>query len=397
VAYFTVSISVLGPPPEKKEGQEDENALFRSILHSNRSACFARLKLWRAALADGEQAVKAKPKEYPKAYCRLGLAQLGCRLNEQAYRSFSLGLAEDEKCQTARRGRELCLSLIPNWDSEAATRRKAKFWRDANRPLGSTKVYAITDVHFDQLGKEEWAHSIHSTKFLEDSLIVTGNVADSFRAIGRALTVLRSKFRRVFYVPGNHEMWLNSTESKRFPDSFCKLWAIMDLCDELDVDMFPAAICKDVFVVPLLSWYNAAFDMKDPFPDPKAEHDKYSKWPIDQHGQVWRYMLRLNQESVNKPYHGMVITMSHFVPRQNLPMYRGEGALKAVGCTELDEQIRAAKSSFHFYGHTHYQNYSVHDGVWYAHQMSEWDGEIGREPILCVFNGEAVCKELVPI
>merc|ERR1712056_56630 len=104
-------------------------------------------------------------------------------------------------------------------------------------------------------------------------------------------TTLRAKFRRVFYVPGNHEMWITLMEPKKFPDSLCKLWAIMDLCDELDIDIFPAAICKDVYVVPLLSWYNAQFDERDPFPDPKAEHDKYAKWPMDVHQQVWRYML----------------------------------------------------------------------------------------------------------
>ena len=42
----------------------------------------------------------------------------------------------------------------------------------------------------------------------------------------------QAKFRRVFYVPGNHELWLNPAEASKYPDSLAKLLGIMETCDE---------------------------------------------------------------------------------------------------------------------------------------------------------------------
>jgi len=288
--------------------------------------------------------------------------------------------------------------LLPYWDSPKALRRRARFAKDRYRPVETTKVYVISDVHYDHPANEEWCGAIHATKFLDDVLIVAGNVADSFRALTRALTTLRAKFRRVFYIPGNHEMWIPTSESKKFPDSLCKLLAIMELCDDLDVDIFPAAVCKDVFVVPLLSWYNVHFDMKDPFPDPKSQADKYAKWPMDAAGQVWRYMLRLNQEHLCKPYHDTVITVSHFLPRHNLPVWRDTGVMKTCGCVELDDQVREARAKCHVYGHTHYRHNQVHEGVAYVHRpLGESSEEGQKDPLMCIFNGKNLCSELVQI
>ena len=77
------------------------------------------------------------------------------------------------------------------------------------RPLGSTRIFSISDVHFDQKGNEGWVWAIDDFAFQDDVLIVAGNVAESYVGIMRGLSALMSKFRRVFYVPGNHEMWLS--------------------------------------------------------------------------------------------------------------------------------------------------------------------------------------------
>jgi len=400
LAYYTISVVAVPAPRPPRGGVEveDEHSLLRSIAYANRSAALCRLKLWNLAVLDAQRAVGAK-KEYSKAWSRLGLAQLGCTMNEQAYQSFAKALELDEKNQSARKGREVCLGLIPRWESPVSVWRRSRFYQDAHRPLGSTRVYAMSDIHYDHAGNEEWAHGIDATKFLDDVLIIAGNVCDTRRGVIRALTTLRAKFRRVFYLPGNHEMWLTKGESTKYPDSLSKLWALFEACDELDVDVFPAAVCKDVYVVPLLSWYNAAFDTKDPFPDPKSEHDKYAKWPIDPEQQVWRYMLALNREHLNRPYHNAtVITASHFAPRTSCPVYREKGLLKVSGCLELDEQIREIGSSLHIYGHTNLKNTKKDDGVAYVHRGLGLSSDHGaREPILCVYNGKTVCMDMTMV
>jgi len=399
IAHYTVAIANVPPPPLDPK-KKDELPLLRSVLFANRCLALSRHKLWDLALEDGQRAVDSK-EDYAKAHIRLGVAQLGCSLNEQAYVSFANALRHDENEYSARKGREICLGLIPRWESRLAMWRRARFARDIGRPFGDTNIYAMSEVHYDNPQNEEWANSIHATKFLDDVLLITGNLADSFRVLERAFTCLRPKFRRVFYVPGNHELWIVRTEAQKFPDSLCKLWAIMELCDRFDIDIFPAAVCKDVYIVPLLSWCNAAFDTRDPFPNPKSEANRAAKWPIDRDQQVWRYMLRLNQANLDKPYHGTVITFSHYAPRTSCPVFMEKDVAKTSGCPELDEQVRDIRSSCHVYGHTLCRFNQTVDGVKYVHRPLlvevDFDGTLSKDSVTRVFNGSHLCFDMVDI
>ncbi|CAE7651415.1 HOP3 [Symbiodinium sp. CCMP2592] len=391
--------ALAGIPPQKYMEQsdtaiQDDYSLLRSILFANRSAAFASAGRWQAAVRDANCAV-AEGQAYPKAFCRLGVALLGCSENEGAYVAFAKSLKAEERNLAASKGRQSCLQLAPRWSSSAAAYRRRRFLRDAGRPRCRTRVFLLSELRFGQGSNEAWVHGIHATKFLDDVLILTGNVADSFRALERGLTALRSKFRRIFFVPGNNEMWITPVEMERFPDSVCKFWAILEMCDRLGVDVAPAAICEGVYVVPLFSWYNAEFDVADPFPDPQLQHDKYAKWPMDPNHQVWRYMMALNRDYLQKPYHDTVITCSHFVPRSELPVVQEFSMAKASGCAELDDQVRQARSSCHVYGHSSKQCGKEIEGVIYLNAPHKGGGL--EEPIPCVFNGEKVCCEMVSV
>eukprot|EP00931_Biecheleriopsis_adriatica_P061450 TRINITY_DN3694_c0_g1_i1.p1 TRINITY_DN3694_c0_g1~~TRINITY_DN3694_c0_g1_i1.p1 ORF type:complete len:1450 (+),score=323.95 TRINITY_DN3694_c0_g1_i1:32-4381(+) len=393
VAHFTEAIAAI-PVQNSSGGSKDEYSLLRSILFSNRSCAFLRLRHWNAAVSDAEKSV-AEGQSYPKGYCRLGVALLACQEHERAYAIFAAALKLDERSHAASKGRQACLQLLPRWASPTSRRRQLRFSRDLYRPLGTSKVFVVPELFFDRGSNEAWAHGIHNTKFLDDILILPGNVANSLRALERALKTLKNKFRRVFFIPGNQEMWITNVETDKYSDSLCKLWAILDLCDQLGVDTCPAAISEGVYVVPLLSWYNAEFDVTDPFPDTQFQHDKYAKWPMDAHHQVWRFMLALNRAHVEKPYHGTVITCSHFVPRSELPVSREYGGAKVSGCTELDDQLRDAKSTCHVYGHTHKRFTKELDGVVYINTPHQGGGL--EEPITCIFNGQNVVCEMVSV
>jgi len=116
---------------------------------------------------------------------------------------------------------------------------------------------------------------------------------------------------------------------------------------------------------------------------------------------LWRYMLRLNQAHMDKPYHGTVITFSHFAPRTSCPVWPEKEIRKTSGCPELDEQLRDARSVCHVYGHTLYRFNQVVDGVKYIHRplLVEMaiDGSVSKDPLACVFNGESLCFDLVDI
>lgn len=68
----------------------------------------------------------------------------------------------------------------------------------------------------------------------------------------------------------------SSGEPGRYADSFCKMLALLRLCDELDIETAPAIVAEGVSVVPLLSWYNSGFDAANPLPG-KLRYDKFCR------------------------------------------------------------------------------------------------------------------------
>lgn len=231
IACFTEALASIPTKSSKQDGY----ALLRCILFSNRSGAFARAGRWTAAVSDAERALEEE-QTYPKAYTRLGVALLGCRENEKAYAAFATALKAEERNQTASKGRQACLQLVPQWLSLASKIRRNRFLRDSCRPAKTSRIFMLSELRFGHASNEAWVHGIHATKFLDDVLILTGNVADSFRALERGLseaqlmtpkihpkfhvfgrtlrTALRPKFRRIFYTPGNNEMWITPLESQ---------------------------------------------------------------------------------------------------------------------------------------------------------------------------------------
>jgi len=375
----------------------EEHALLHAVLLTNRASAFLRLRLFDLAVTDARQAVSVQP-TFVKARCMLGAALLGSMLYEQAYAEFAKALQMDLENSRAQKGRRACLALIPRWLSvPARTRLTTRFSQDFHRPKGSTRIFAVSDIHFDQQYNEDWAHKIDGYLFQDDVLIVAGNVADTRTGVGRCLTTLKSKFRRVFYTVGNHEMQITPSEAARIPDSIAKLNALLADCDELGVDVVPAPVCEGLFVVPLLSWYSADFDEADPFPNPRMGFDSRCKWPIDPDEQVWRYMQKLNEEHLQQHFDGTVLTCSHFLPRRELPWDTTlRNTAKVVGNERIDEQVRALGSKLHVYGHSRRKYAQVHAGVRYVNMPVGFDNERipGKEPqLMLVHNGRNVCMQ----
>jgi len=332
----------------------------------------------------------------------LGTALLGVGQNEQAYSAFAKGLKispEDEQLKSAR---QTCLTLMPLWRSvPAMARLRTRFSMDLRRPKASSKVYVMSDLHYDHKKNDEWVNNIDEFMFQEDVLVVAGNVADTLKALVRCLRALKMKFRRVFFTPGNHEMWIHPSEVKKYPDSIAKFNAIMDVCDELGVDVFPAPIAEDCYIVPLFSWYNAEYDEGDPFPDPKLSFDSHCRWPMNADQEIWRFFLQLNKLHLELPYEGTVISFSHFLPRHGLPFDRAVPKIaKVMGCEELDEQIRSPtlRSRLHVFGHARKKHAKADDGIMYvSHPLGYENEHTDKEPIMLVYNGQSACNRVMPI
>jgi len=387
VAAYTSAISRVKPTGDA--------ATTYALLLGNRSSAFAKLKRWDSAVADAQKAVESKP-DLPKAHCRLGVALLGSGQCEKAYNTFATAVQMDGELMLARDGMNSCLVETTRMCSVPARNRQGRFHMDQWRPKGSQRVFGLSDLHFDVRINEEWVHNIDGLKFQDDVLVVVGDMADTFHQICRGLGMLKSKFRRVFYTPGCHEFWVTVPEMNQFHDSFAKMHAIMEACDNMGIDIAPAPVCQELFIVPLYSWYNCLFDEKDPFPDADVDQNPLCKWPINKDEQVWRFFATMNEPHLKMPYYGTVITCSHILPRLDLPYWTHVyHQAKFIGCTEIDKQLRSINSQCHVYGRSHRRYGRAHDGVIYVNMPLGKEDERMEDfpPLMLIYDREQVCAK----
>jgi len=375
VAHYTVALATL---PEEDKGFFK---MMTSVFLSNRASVYLQLKNWKEARIDGDLAMKAKP-DYHKAHVRLGSAYLAVGEYELAYTEFAWALSINGGLAVAQMGQQACITGLQYWTSEVARKRLARFGLDRGRPKETTRIWAISDVNFDHRPNEEWTNQIDNFEFQEDVLILAGNLGSSLFSTTKALKAFKSRFRRIFFVPGNFDLWMNQGEVRmgQFPDSLAKLFTLLDRCDQLGIDVCPAAVCQDLCIAPLLSWYNPVFDRKTR-PDPNHQSDQVL-WPIDGYSQVWKYFLKLNEAVLELPYRGTVISFSHFLPLSNLPFDSDNRAGQAMGCEDLEDQIRMVRSTCHVYGHSTVRTQEDHGGIMF---VNNYHGYTNGKP-------EGVCK-----
>lgn len=242
------------------------------------------------------------------------------------------------------------------------------------------RILAISDLHTDFRENMRLVEAISESQHQDDVLIVAGDIADQIEIIHRTLFVLRSKFKMVFYTPGNHEMWIRNEKS----DSISKLSRILKLCDALDVRTTPARV-GNIWVVPLFSWYDLAFDTDITGNEIHGKDNQLEAW-ADFHFCKWpqgirhviEYFFNLNLPNI-KFYDAPVISFSHFLPRiELLPpknRLRFKGLPKVAGCKVLESQVRELKSVTHLFGHSHINWDCVIDGVRYVQNALSYPRE----------------------
>src|SRR5882672_472414 len=117
------------------------------------------------------------------------------------------------------------------------------------------RIYAVSDLHTDFAENRRRLQRISSTSYSRDVLVVAGDIADDLRTIGWTLRKFRSQFGQVFYVPGNHELWVRDGEY----DSVEKFRQVLRLCDDVGIHTLPGK-AGNAWVVPLFSWYESDYD-----------------------------------------------------------------------------------------------------------------------------------------
>ena len=98
-------------------------------------------------------------------------------------------------------------------------------------------------------------------------LLVAGDVCESTEKFRTAFSLLVGKFGVVFWVCGNHELYLKKEHRDCGQTSLDKLADLMRICDELGVFTHPCMVEDSadpmeqrLWIVPLLAWHHISFD-----------------------------------------------------------------------------------------------------------------------------------------
>ena len=290
------------------------------------------------------------------------------------------------------------------------------------------RVFACSDLHVDYRENWRWVEQLCDRSYQDDALIIAGDVTDDLEKLRNTLRVLQSKFAHVFYVPGNHDLWLRtglkswkvaplSPLSPPPPppdDSLAKLDQILALCADLGVHTSPRRL-RGVWIVPLLAWYHASFDSEPditgwagipPIEDALMDY-QLVKFPAglsarDGDETAAAYFDELNERLANdallaagggvdettgasggawqrlcaaiakgrEEHHEGVISFSHFLPRIELNPEKRFLYLptlsKAVGSDYLKRRVAQLRPDLHVFGHTHFGWDSTIDDVRYV-------------------------------
>lgn len=249
------------------------------------------------------------------------------------------------------------------------------------------RIWGISDLHVD------YAENFHAIEqwsdwdFQQDVLLLAGDLTDKLELLGRALAVCRRKFAQVVFVPGNHEMWVKGPAPRM--DSLAKWQAIRQLCRDEGITQndFMVSGKHPATVIPLLSWYETAAEKRGSLYLKKGDKDETREMWMDFHLTQWPGITNvadyfLEQNAPVSTVIGDVITLSHFLPRQEL-MFSSARVPPAgttypadphptfnfshvAGTRKIDEALRKHNSILHLYGHQHRNRAVMLDGVLYV-------------------------------
>lgn len=122
---------------------------------------------------------------------------------------------------------------------------------------------AVSDIHVGHRGNRPITEGIHADS-PEDWLIVAGDVSEKTDDIRWALSLLRSRFEKVIWVPGNHELWTTAKDPVQIHGA-PRYDYLVNLCREIDVitpeDPYPVweDINGPVTLVPMFLLYDYSF------------------------------------------------------------------------------------------------------------------------------------------
>lgn len=243
------------------------------------------------------------------------------------------------------------------------------------------KIFTISDLHLDYAQNRQWLDAIDPVAYQDDVLIMPGDISSRLDLIEACFKQLAAKFGTVFFVPGNHDLWIDRKAANGPADSLEKFEHIQSLAHAHGLRTTPALL-NGVAIVPLLGWYDFSFG---------APSELLREAWVDFRACIWPGLI--NMQAVADHFHAMnpapcpqmlaqaehTITFSHFLPRidvmpEQIPA-KHRIVYPVLGSHQLDAQLRAHRPNVHVYGHSHVNRDVERDGIRYRNAALGYPAE----------------------
>lgn len=215
------------------------------------------------------------------------------------------------------------------------------------------RIFGISDLHIDFMENKQWLYNISRYDYVNDYILIAGDISDIVKDLAESFEHFKKCFKRVFFVPGNHDLWIKRNSIK---DSIKKYDIIKVLAKNTGVEM-ETFVDSEVAIVPLLGWYDYSFgEPCEQILGAWRDFDQ-CKWPYEFSAEkITNYFCEKNNE-INKIETKYIISFSHFLPRIDLmPFYIPVSKrifYPVLGSVLIENKIREIGSNLHLYGHSH--------------------------------------------
>jgi 3',5'-cyclic AMP phosphodiesterase CpdA len=89
------------------------------------------------------------------------------------------------------------------------------------------KLYAISDLHLSSIENRQALEALPD--YLDDWLILAGDIGETEKHLRFALETLTKKFAQLLWVPGNHDLWADMTQPQS-PRGEARYMMLVSLC-----------------------------------------------------------------------------------------------------------------------------------------------------------------------
>lgn len=264
------------------------------------------------------------------------------------------------------------------------------------------KLYAISDLHLSALENRQALKDLPPHP--DDWLIVAGDVAQNVRRFRAAFALLADRFAKVFWTPGNHDLWTVDPTGNDARGIF-KYNELVSICRQLGVvtpeDPYVVWPGSDppLFIVPIFTLYDYTFSATGVTPETAvswaaasglecADENFLYPDPFPTRAGWCNARCRYTERRLQKTaVQGQMILINHFPLRQDLidlPRIPRFSIWCGTHQTE-DWHIRFPVTAV-IYGHLHMRDSITKDGVRFDEVSlgypRHWDQHAGLESYL---------------